>query len=382
MDYIYSQADTVAIFLGPQSEIDSSKVAFEFMKSVSDWSRTNTLDSKFIRDQKRMSSVVRLFERSYWKRLWVMQEVFHAKRADVYCGSDYMPLDTIFSACEAFKSLSDDIERYFPAGKVIRTSENHYSYAQTLTTQGPTTLLSPFTLLRHEALEVLRICRSKLAARPQDKILGVLSLLPQDVRSMFQPNFHLTTQEVFTEIVVCIIKCSRTLDVICESIRYPFHQNSFGLPSWVPDWSHSPDTLSLAATHLSHRRPFRACPAEIKLELSVKPPVFSGGELRVSGIQIGTITARGMAVGTLGRLSDYLMAFLEWRHLLHDYEHDRESHTEAFCRTLCLGDVPERLRQMDPWRRATFDLFCSIPGRTLGKTTSGRRTAVAPEEGA
>lgn len=206
-------------------------------------------------------------------------------------------------------------------GKVINTSENHYSHAQILTTQGPNALLEPSTNLQGNPLEILRICRSKLAARPQDKILGVLSLLPRDVRDMFRLDFHHAPQEVFTEIVACIFRTSERLDVICESIRYPFHQNSFGLPSWVPDWSHSPDTLSLAATHLSHRRPFQAYPAKTTINLLVKKPVFIRDGLRIPGIQIGTITARGMAVGTLGRLSNYLMAFLEWSHLLLDDKH-------------------------------------------------------------
>lgn len=104
MDKIYSEADTVAACLGPQSEGDDIKLAFEFMKGATAWKPANILRSIVKRDQRRVSSVVRLFERNYWKRLWVMQEVFHAKRADVYCGSDCIPLETIFTACTTFNS--------------------------------------------------------------------------------------------------------------------------------------------------------------------------------------------------------------------------------------------------------------------------------------
>uniref|UniRef100_L2FRX1 Heterokaryon incompatibility domain-containing protein n=1 Tax=Colletotrichum fructicola (strain Nara gc5) TaxID=1213859 RepID=L2FRX1_COLFN len=117
MDSIYHQAHTVAICLGPQSEKDDSKLAFEFMESNAEWKPSNVFCSMLTRDPRRISSVVRLFERNYWRRLWVMQEVFHAKKADVYCGSDCLALDTIFAACKAFESFSDDIEKLFTAGK-------------------------------------------------------------------------------------------------------------------------------------------------------------------------------------------------------------------------------------------------------------------------
>ncbi|KAH9242334.1 hypothetical protein K456DRAFT_1905321, partial [Colletotrichum gloeosporioides 23] len=358
MDAIYSQADVVAACLGPPSEFDDSELAFDYLREISNTDGTNLVDWFML--EKQISSVVRLFDRNYWKRLWVMQEVFHANRVEVYCGSDSMPLDTVFAACKVFSKISGRIETCFPGGDVIQNSENHYSYAQALTTQGPNTLLNQSVGLPESPLDILRICRSKLAARPQDKILGVMSLLPEDIRKIFRLDFSFTPQEVFTEIVICVFLTSRSLDVICESIRYPFHQNPFGLSSWVPDWSHSPDTLSLASTHLSHRRPFQACSMGMSIELSSKQPVFSQDELRIHGIQVGTVTTRGMSVGTLGRLSDYLMAFLEWRHILLDDPHYRQRHQAAFCRTLCLGDdetASTGSRQIYQWQEVTFGIF-------------------------
>lgn len=390
MDSIYSQAETVAACLGPHS--DNSQLAFHYLRNMSGTAHLSSPD--WIASESEILSFVRLFERDYWKRLWIMQEVFHASKTEVYCGSDGIPLGNIVDACRLFNRFSHRIDGYFPGGTVTETSQSHYSYAQILTTQGPNTLLDPSTDLIERPLEILRTCRNKLAARPQDKVIGVLSLLPEYIRSNFQPDFHLTPQEVFTQIVVSIVDSTGSLDIICESIRYPFHQNSFGLPSWVPDWSHSPDTLSLAATHLTHRQPFRACSIRMVPGSSVKRPLLTRDELRIHGIQIGTVRARGMAVGTLGRLSDYLMAFLEWRHLILDEsDYGRESKAE-FCRTLCLGDIPGdicetlsrryglrwsidlstengsasiALEQFNQWQQVTFDLFAGFLGERLGR---------------
>lgn len=157
-----------------------------------------------------------------------MQEVFYAKTIKFYCGTDSIPSKWFFDTCKTFRNLSSHIGNSFPSGTPTQTSQNLYSYAQTLTTQGPNTI---FQGNLPGPLDILRTYRNKLTVRPQDKILSILSLLPHNIRSTFQPDFHLTPQEVFTKIAVCVMQTTGSLDVICESIRYPFHQNSFSLPS-------------------------------------------------------------------------------------------------------------------------------------------------------
>ncbi|KAF3811076.1 Heterokaryon incompatibility protein 6 [Colletotrichum gloeosporioides] len=111
MDTIYSQAHTVAMCLGP--ECRNSEQAFKVMKAVRErWNPENIFHSMVSRERSQILSVVRLFERSYWKRLWVMQEIFHAKRVTVYCGSDYMALDDISIVCDYFKYYSGTIENW------------------------------------------------------------------------------------------------------------------------------------------------------------------------------------------------------------------------------------------------------------------------------
>nr|XP_036583874.1 heterokaryon incompatibility protein [Colletotrichum truncatum]KAF6793133.1 heterokaryon incompatibility protein [Colletotrichum truncatum] len=400
MDKIYATAERVAVWLGPASASEKSGLAFESLLGVVENSKEEpfpALIGDLINSKPAVEAIVSLFERSYWKRLWVMQEVFYAQRIEIYCGTDKIGWDALMKTVDQFstphwKRRVDEL--YPPGGAASRFSKSHYSFAQILTTQGPKGLFDPRRRrfqtasvgnkesgLSGEALEpslpkpltVMRICRSKLAAQPQDKVLGALSLLPSN---SFLREFQHTPKEAYTDIVATIILKTESLDIICEAIHYPFHQDTFDLPSWVPDWSHAPDTVSLAATQLAHRTAFQASKGT-KWEYSPNlAPWPLRNELPITGITLGTIFERGMAVGTMGRLTNYLMAFLEWRHMLMD-EHDGwdKSLRETFCKTLCLGDVPSTLdlgsgeRQLDDgeWIDISFHLFAAFLQQRLSR---------------
>jgi hypothetical protein len=68
MGHIYSQAESVAIWLGPQA--DDSELAMQLLKQVSE----NTVTPqriKAIREFRDSAALLTLFKRDYWKRLWV-----------------------------------------------------------------------------------------------------------------------------------------------------------------------------------------------------------------------------------------------------------------------------------------------------------------------
>ncbi|KAH0426014.1 hypothetical protein CcaCcLH18_10597 [Colletotrichum camelliae] len=327
--------------------------------------------------QEEILAIADLFERAYWKRLWVVQEIFYAQAGRIYCGTDFIGWsDNLLETLALFNKAEwkQAINQVYPPGSNLgQGSRSQYSFAQILATQGPQSLL-----YRHQMpapITVMRFTRSKLAARPQDKVLGVLSLLGQNIRSKLQPDFNFVPKEAFTEVVRSIIAETGSLDIICEAIRYPFHQEIFDLPSWVADWSYAPDISSLAATNLEHRGPFKAS-GDLKWCKDIDDPTKLRDEIKISMVPLGTISARGMAVGTLGRLTNYLMAFLEWRHLIMATLGDEDQALrQAFCRTLCLGDVPSELdigcksRELKDaeWAEMTYFLFAMFLTKRLGR---------------
>jgi hypothetical protein len=214
-------------------------------------------------------------------------------------------------------------------------------------------------------LEVLYLCRTKLAADPRDKVFGILGLLPQEIRDQFPPNYSLSVKDVYTNVVDFLLTSTGRLDVICEAIHYPLHLSPIRLPSWVPDWSHLPQREMLrrsynfnADSHTKAR--FRY------LDDKLNPMETPGNVIEITGIKLDAISHRGVVVDVLHGLDDYLMSFLHWRALLlgnHDDDGSDPAYTrlvqEAFCRTICLRQMPKTYSSAH-WADTCYRAFASL----------------------
>ncbi|KAK2736972.1 heterokaryon incompatibility protein [Colletotrichum kahawae] len=364
MTKIYSTADSVAVWLGP--EADRSSEATDFLLRLTQQSGspdkiTKLLSSKS--NEKDISAIVSLFERDYWKRLWVVQEVFNARSVTVYCGPRKLPWDVYREASHVFQRHKGDLDYYFPGNSqgrsYARASQNHFTYSQILTYQGPGSL-PDVRAMRHygedSLLEVMRVCRRRFSSDPKDKVFGILGLLTEDVRKDFPVDYSLSVKEIYTNVVDFLISTTGRFDVICEAIHYPPHMNTASLPSWVPDWSHIPDTVALGA--MDFEPPFSASQRK-EIKFSWKDD--RRNKIEVTCLEIDTILTHGIAVGTLCTLADYLMAFIHWRALLlSTYKADDLEAQDLFCRALCLNQVPRKWANSFDWVTACFHVFASL----------------------
>ncbi len=364
---IYSAAETVAIWLGPEE--DHSSLAVRLLQELAEQPSSKEQVSRLISSRARkkgLSGVVALFERDYWRRLWVVQEVFNARSITVYCGHSKEPWDIYRRASDTFGRHRSDLDRLYPGGKVTRRqsalSPNHFSYAQVLIYQGPASIPDLGSLGEqgdYALLEVLRACRRKLASDPRDKFFGILGVLPEEIRKDFRADYNRSVKDVYTEIVDFILKTTERLDVICDAIHFPVHVNSAHLPSFVPDWSHIPQTTSLG-----HKYSFTAAG---KTKASCRFLDERLNRIKISAIYLDTVKTNGIAVGTLCTLADYLMAFLHWRAQLlaaiedlPDDAQQRQQAHEAFARALSLGQVPAAWARPGEWLAACYHVFAAL----------------------
>jgi hypothetical protein len=364
MTSIYSTADSVAIWLG--AEEDDSQLAVDLLPVVADQADSPNGISRLISSRvgkRDLAAVVSLFERDYWRRLWVVQEIFNARSVTVYCGSTKLPWTVYQSASSTFNRYRGDLDYYFPGGqrdgRRNSISLSQFSYSQVLVYQGPGSLpdLQSYMDLEEGALlEVLRACRRKLASDPKDKLFGILGVLPEEVRQDFRADYSLSVKDIYTEIVDYLLKTTERMDVICDAIHFPVHTGSNNLPSFVPDWSHIPQVAAMG-----HKYNFSAAG---KTKSSCK---FLGerlNKLEISAIYLDTIRIHGIAVGTLTTLGDFLMAFLHWRALLlRSIENETDERSpliqEDFCRALCLGQAP-RAYDGSKWLTTCYHVFASL----------------------
>lgn len=89
MTEIYGRATRVAVWLGPDA--NGSAAALQLMQELATVAVTGKDRRRIIADptkRQAFSAFVMLFEREYWKRLWVVQEVSipESDAIRVYCG--------------------------------------------------------------------------------------------------------------------------------------------------------------------------------------------------------------------------------------------------------------------------------------------------------
>jgi hypothetical protein len=363
MTSIYTLAKSVAIWLGPKE--DQSNLAISLLKEVASYEHSQDSMRALIADRAKrqgFAAIVSLFERDYWKRLWIVQEVFNARDLVVHCGEQTVSWRVCKLASKAFWNYKEHLDYYFPRG-LSSEARGEYSLSQVLGYQGPNSIPDAGFIQHlgdHPLLDVMRICRRKLSADARDKVFGILGLLPEATRSDFPVDYSLSVKEVYVGVVDSILFTTQRLDVICESIHFPPYANSSNLPTWCPDWSQITETTGLG--HLVNFTASGSTTAEYKFQ---DEP--SRRQLGIHAIYLDTITAHGIAVGTLCTTADYLMAFLHWRAILLDVATgDNDSapamkeKEDAFCRTLCLDQVPQSLDSGDLWLKATHHVFASL----------------------
>jgi hypothetical protein len=367
MTSLYSTAKSVAIWLGPEE--DDSALAIDLLQDVADQAGSPENVSGLISSRvgkPDLDALVSLFERDYWRRLWVVQEIFNATSITVYCGSTKLPWSVYELCSQTFNQHRSDLDQYFPKARMGERrptiSPNQFSYSRVLVDQGPGSLpdlKSYMELKEGSLLEVMRICRRKLASDAKDKLFGILGILPDEVRKEFRADYSLSVKDVYTEVVDYLLKTTQRLDVICDAIHFPAHTSSANLPSYVPDWSHAPETAAMA-----HKDNFSAA-GTTKARCKFLDERLN--KLQISAIYIDIIKIHGIAVGTLCTLADYLMAFLHWRALLlQSLENEKDESSLLiqgdFCRTLSLGQVPlsSAFDRSNKWLTVCYNVFASL----------------------
>ncbi|KAI0433969.1 heterokaryon incompatibility protein-domain-containing protein [Xylaria sp. FL1042] len=375
MTEIYAKATLVAIWLGP-SENDSQR-ATELLQDIAIAENDPEEIAALLLSPGQLQAieaVVHLFQRDYWKRLWVVQEVSNAKTIKVFCGgSTAVPWPVYTRAARIFQRHKKDLDSRFSISSVPKSKRNSalpssLSYSQALVYEGPNSLLdmnSANSLVEEGSLlNIIRAYRRKLTSEPRDKVFGILGVLPQGVRKEFLVDYSLSIKEVYTNVVDYLLNTTSRLDVICESIHFPKQTGTTNLPSWVPDWSQTPEITALGYSYGFHA----ADDTDAKWDFLDRQ---RRNELEISAIYIGTIWKHGVAVGALCSSADYLMAFLHWRAIFLDYIsfEDPELQKEmelAFCRTICLGQIP-REQEPDEWMRKTYRVFATLLRNRLPK---------------
>lgn len=220
MGTLYSLAEEVIVWLGPES--DDSHVAMSFIsKGPDDPGGLKTLDvfSQAVHNSE-FVAVLQLTEREYWRRIWVIQEIFKAPNSTLHCGNDQVSWETLVRFLNIMK----------------RGGPAHSAQSFNLLGIGPATkigesiaakLISDKTSQNLNLETLLETYQHSLCCDPRDKIYSLLGLAKgnlfsdfsseQKPHNWFKVDYGRSPQELFRVLV----------------LLYWFHDERGRLVKWV-----------------------------------------------------------------------------------------------------------------------------------------------------
>ncbi|KAF6222196.1 hypothetical protein HO133_001282 [Letharia lupina] len=205
-----------------------------------------------------------IFQRGWFRRIWVIHEVSVCRKATVVCGPLTIDLEDLSAALFAVAVL----------GKVIDGPWRKTSYA--------------IFEQRKEFDETKRPHLSQLI----DKIYAVLGLADEASQHQVTISYDTTTQDVYQKVALSCLAYDQSLSIL-GSVEAVSASKSTSLPSWVPDWSvpRTAYTLTFHNEFSSTRATYMAARAS---QYAWKQPKSNRG-LVLTGFQLDRIIVVGYA---------------------------------------------------------------------------------------
>jgi hypothetical protein len=162
------------------------------------------------------TALEKLFERAWFERLWVVQEIALGNRHSVIqCGHVVVPWPLFRKAVRVLSS------KPLPS-KLLKWRLNN---AKSLTI-GHT----------RSAMQLLLTARERKCLDPRDKIYSQVSIAYRDLGSLIKPNYLLQPHAIFKDVFLSSLSLSRRL----AWLHYASGEGSSMIPSWLPDWMVAP----------------------------------------------------------------------------------------------------------------------------------------------
>lgn len=217
MGEIYRRADQVFIWLGTEAEQSNS--AMELLDAVplnKDEAALQTfLDATIGRDES-WRALRHLFERDYWRRVWVLQEVLLSRKAFVLCGDKVCSWESIMTLLRR-SNYSGRVEiKSQPARQAI------------LEMKLLPVLLVDIIRNRREGqtglLDYLVLSRQRRATVAHDYIYGVMGLMNEQV---IRADYEKSVEDVYQEMALYMLQHENDLGILsmcCEvAVRVSSH---------------------------------------------------------------------------------------------------------------------------------------------------------------
>lgn len=189
--------------------------------------------------QQSWDAIDTIWERSWWRRSWIVQEVSLASGVVLMCGHHAIGWDHI---CNVVRVVLQHIiclrQIAHPLKTLVQEIVDHF-----MTTYQPFDNLDavmrmyaaesqPDGLPDEHMLLLLAYIRQTKCKDPRDKIYSALGMLSNSLG--IEVNYNLPTEEIYTNLACIHISQTQSLSIFSYCAANP---GLINVPTWVPDWT-------------------------------------------------------------------------------------------------------------------------------------------------
>ncbi|KIW08382.1 uncharacterized protein PV09_01296 [Verruconis gallopava] len=374
MDEIYSKASSVIVWLGPYSE-DYDSFAWlheDFLAAIGTQIQINGQD--FIKDQDPLDpkfteklGIVppsgswrrtwdQFFDfcraRRWFSRAWIVQEVALARNLVLLCGDRFLPWENVETlghliqvqrwapligknvAQTLFRAAGDHTVRLYMMRENLNVQRAQALSA--LTVEDGNSVTKEAKLIWYRYLQKLLLeGRSYSATDPRDKIFALLGLmkkcLPSKMEIPIRPDYSESSSpvSVFTSVASLLLTELPRLSNLSH-IDFKAQGRLDGLPSWVPDYTHTLAPLPFIMVR-GEICPFDCCPSDVLPEEKCK---INGHSLQVKGAVFDRISSVCPSMWDMLKSVDFTPCFTLVLGLDPTFAAEHGGHGEILWRTM------------------------------------------------
>ncbi|KAF5977575.1 heterokaryon incompatibility protein het-6 [Fusarium bulbicola] len=223
MKTIYSKASTVHSYVG-EAVCGDDSTGTEAMALLKDLQLNGISNMLFSKKTSNISILNKFFARSYFARLWIVQELLLAQSITIHCGEVSLQVSN--------EPISQLHEHGVKVPSWVRFAGKARSNAEHV----------PLDL--RDLLAATSVCR---VTDLRDKIFGLLGLISNVQASELSPDYELMVREVYIGVAAYLMQKSHCCDLIQHANPYwvmgwvwkdlqSCKNDDYGIPSWVPLW--------------------------------------------------------------------------------------------------------------------------------------------------
>ena len=224
--------------------------------------------------------IIQLFQKPYWSRIWIVQEIVLAKDLIILFGNHALslePLETCFSLFHSVEQTDIARDRFF-----------YYSSHELQNVLAIVQTRREFRDLgRCDLFELLLRFRHHDARLPPDKIFGLLGLTASYGPAIFV-DYGQSSKEMYSRTTMAIMRHDENLRVLSY---HPARYKGTGLAEW-PSWSmrprvddREPTSLFDGASH--YEGVYNACGKFVKAK-----PSLESGLLSLDGVTVAKLVQK------------------------------------------------------------------------------------------